>query len=106
MSHQAVLAHQKAHDWVLPISVLQYHEMLLAGFIPEQTELIEGLIFRKMTKSSLHEYLAQVLFNFFQQRLDRQHSKTGQYQQMQIFYYNDTVPTQWGSLTMAKLFPS
>ena len=73
MSYLDVLAHRKAHNLVLPISVAQYHDMMVAGFIPEKTELIEGIIFRKMAKSPLHEYLAQTLFEFFQTRLDERY---------------------------------
>jgi len=69
MSHLDVLAQRQTHDAVLPISVGQYHDMIAAGFIPEKTELLEGIIFRRMTKSPLHEYLAQTLFEFFQTQL-------------------------------------
>ena len=70
MSHVDVLANNSAHSLVMPISVARYHEMMAAGFIPQKTELIEGIIFRKMTKSPLHEYLSQTLFEFFQAKLD------------------------------------
>ncbi len=70
MSHIDILANDTLRNLVMPVSVAQYHTLCASGLIPEKTELIEGLIFRKMTKSPIHEFVAHKLYRFFSDRLD------------------------------------
>ena len=69
MSYTDVLAHIDVHDQIMPISVDLYHKFCASGWISEKTELIEGIIFKKMSKPPLHEYIAQLLHKFFAQHL-------------------------------------
>jgi len=64
-----VLAKESVRNLVMPISVAQYHELSALGLIPEKTELLEGIIFKKMTKSPLHEFIAHKLYHFFSEQL-------------------------------------
>ncbi|NBU97472.1 MAG: Uma2 family endonuclease [Spirochaetia bacterium] len=50
---------------VTPISIQGYHELFRLGFIPEKTELIEGVIVEKMPKDPIHAGLVQKLSLFF-----------------------------------------
>lgn len=47
---------------VWPLSVAAYHALGDLGLIPEKTELLYGQVFHKMSKSPLHAYLLQLLF--------------------------------------------
>jgi Uma2 family endonuclease len=49
---------------IWPLSVEAYHALGEARLIPEQTELLYGFIYQKMSKSPLHSYLLQVLQEF------------------------------------------
>ena len=51
---------------VYPVSVGFYHEASRLGMIGEDVELLEGVIFRKMAKSPLHEWLIE----FFKRHLE------------------------------------
>jgi Uma2 family endonuclease len=51
-------------ELALPISVAQYHQLSAAGIISERTELLRGVILEKMTKSPLHVYLVQRLYEW------------------------------------------
>ena len=44
------------------ISVDTYHALSAQGLLDERTELLRGIIVEKMTKSPLHEYLANRIF--------------------------------------------
>ena len=44
-----------------PLSVEAYHRLGEAGLIPDNTELLYGFVYHKMSKSPLHSYLVQVL---------------------------------------------
>lgn len=48
----------------------QYHEPSASGLIPERTELTEGILFGKATKSSIHTQILNKLYRFFADRLD------------------------------------
>ena len=65
MSHVDVLTKNSVRDLIMPISVEQYHKLGESGLIAEKTELIEGIIFKKMTKSPLHTYVVNKLYGFF-----------------------------------------
>ena len=52
----SVLENPEIRKLVLPITVENYHRFSETGLIPEKTELIEGVIIQKMTKSSAHSY--------------------------------------------------
>jgi Uma2 family endonuclease len=71
MAHVDVLANDSVRTMIMPISVEQYHKFSESGLIAEKTELIEGIIFKKMTKSPLHEYIAHKLYSFFLQHADK-----------------------------------
>src|SRR5207237_8802809 len=51
---------------VLPLSVEAYHALGEMGLIPRQTELLYGQVFRKMSKSPLHSFLAMRLLRLLQ----------------------------------------
>ena len=46
---------------VLPIDVEAYHRMGEAGLLDQRAELLRGVIFEKVSKSPLHEYVATQL---------------------------------------------
>lgn len=45
------------------ISVEKYHRLFELGIIPEKTELIEGVIFKKMPKSAEHTYATEIILD-------------------------------------------
>lgn len=47
---------------VAPISVETYHALSEQGLVDERTELLRGIIVEKMTKSPLHEFLANRIY--------------------------------------------
>ena len=51
---------------VYPLSVKAYHALGEMGFIPEQTELLYGQVFRKIPKSPFHTYLLRALLALLQ----------------------------------------
>ena len=51
---------------VLPLSIEAYHALGEMGLIPRQTELLYGQVFRKMSKSPLHSFLAMRLLRLLQ----------------------------------------
>ena len=51
---------------VLPLSVKAYHALGEMGLIPEQTELLYGQVFCKMSKSPVHSFLALRLLRLLQ----------------------------------------
>jgi Uma2 family endonuclease len=56
-----VLDTLEARQTVYPVSVEFYHEAGKLGMISEDVELLEGVIFKKMPKSPLHQYLVRKL---------------------------------------------
>ena len=56
-----VLDSPEARQAVYPMSVEFYHEAGKLGMIGEDVELLEGVIFKKMPKSPLHQYLVRKL---------------------------------------------
>jgi Uma2 family endonuclease len=69
MSTATVLDKDAVRQLVLPLSVEHYHRMSEIGLIPAKTELIEGVIIKKMTKSPFHAYLLNLLYDFFSARI-------------------------------------
>ena len=65
MPPAAILQRSGKLDQLWPLSVEAYHALGEAGLIPEKTELLHGLVFKKMPKSPLHRALAQRLANLF-----------------------------------------
>jgi Uma2 family endonuclease len=57
----SILNQSAVRDAVLPISVVQYHQLGEAGIIDEQTELLRGIIVRKMIKSPQHSWFVHKL---------------------------------------------
>lgn len=61
MSLQDLLASEQARALVMPFTVAQYHRFRDSGWLSEKTELLEGVILQKLTKSPRHSYLINVL---------------------------------------------
>ena len=57
-----ILDNPEIKNHISLISLESYHKMLESGFVSEKTELIEGVIFEKMTKSPEHSYYSNLLF--------------------------------------------
>jgi Uma2 family endonuclease len=57
----SVLEHAETRQAVYPVSVEFYHEAGRLGLIDEDVELLEGVLFTKMAKSPLHQFLARKL---------------------------------------------
>ena len=57
----SILDRPAVRDVALPISVQQYHRLGATGIISAQTELLRGVIVRKMIKSPQHTWLVQKL---------------------------------------------
>ena len=58
---------------VTPISIQGYHELFRLGYIPEKTELIEGLIVKKTPKDPIHAGIVQRLSLFFIQSVSNEY---------------------------------
>jgi Uma2 family endonuclease len=58
---------------VTPISIQGYHELFRLGYIPEKTELIEGVIVEKKPKDPIHAGLVQRLSLFFIQSVSNEY---------------------------------
>lgn len=56
-----VLDSPESRETVFPMSVEFYHEAGKLGMIGEEVELLEGVLFKKMPKSPLHEWLVEYL---------------------------------------------
>jgi Uma2 family endonuclease len=57
----SILENAAVRDAALPISVEQYHQMGETGIIAANTELLHGVIVKKMVKSPEHTWLVQRL---------------------------------------------
>jgi Uma2 family endonuclease len=53
-----------AHIW--PLSVTAYRALGEAGLIPKNTELLYGIVYKKMSKSPLHSFLVMRLLRLLQ----------------------------------------
>ena len=73
MSSAAVLERESIRNMVVRLSVKDYHWLSASGVIPEKTELIEGIVLNKMTKSPLHAHLLRRLWEFFSNKLPAEH---------------------------------
>jgi Uma2 family endonuclease len=69
MSVESLLVTPVIRRQLLPLSVDQYHQLCERDPSLRQTELIEGLIIAKMTKSPLPAYLINMLQAFFASKL-------------------------------------
>ena len=56
-----VLESPEARETVFPLSVEFYHEAGRLGLLGKDVELLEGVLFKKMPKSPLHEWLIECL---------------------------------------------
>jgi Uma2 family endonuclease len=65
----SILDNPAVREAAMPITIQQYHELSEAGIIPERTELLRGVIVEKMTKSPLHTWVVQRLFEWFDPRV-------------------------------------
>ena len=69
MSTAELLTIAEIRERVVPVSVDHYHRLGELNLLPGATELIDGVVIEKMTKSPLHEYLAQRLHDWFHRHL-------------------------------------
>lgn len=60
----SILENAAVRDAALPISVEQYHQMGETGIIAADTELLHGVIVKKMVKSPEHSWLVQRLLEW------------------------------------------
>lgn len=60
----SILENAAVRDAALPISVEQYHQMGETGIIAADTELLHGVIVKKMVKSPEHTWLVQRLLEW------------------------------------------
>ena len=58
----AILEHPAVRALAVPLSVEAYHALGAIGTIPEKTELLRGVVIRKMPKSPLHVFLTKWFF--------------------------------------------
>jgi Uma2 family endonuclease len=65
----SILDNPAIRQAVLPVSVEQYHRLGETGLIPENTELLKGVIVGKMIKSPMHSWLVQFLIDWFRANL-------------------------------------
>jgi Uma2 family endonuclease len=65
----SVLDNVAVREAALPISVEQYHKLGEAGIIPQNTELLHGVILEKMVKSPEHSWLVQRLVDWLRDGL-------------------------------------
>ena len=65
----SILDYPSVRHSALPISVDQYHQLGQTAIIPENTELIRGVIIGKMNKSPLHSWTVQFLVDTFRSAL-------------------------------------
>ncbi len=69
---RSILEKSAVREAALTLTVEQYHELSNSGLISEKTELIEGIIVKKITKSPIHsrtvaaiqEILTEIFKNF------------------------------------------
>lgn len=65
----AILESPDIRERTLPISVEAYHSLIENGIVSQRAELIRGVIVEKMSKSSLHEFLATEIRDFLARAL-------------------------------------
>ena len=65
----AMLETAETRQTVFPLSVEFYHEAGRLGLIGEDVELLEGVLFTKMPKSPLHQFIARKLQRLLQSLL-------------------------------------
>lgn len=61
-----ILEDAEARESIYPVSLEFYHEAIRLGLIQEEVELLDGVLFKKMAKSPLHEWLVDLLWNRLQ----------------------------------------
>jgi len=69
----SILDRSAVRDIALPISIQQYHRLGATGIINTQTELLRGVIVRKMIKSPQHTWLVQKLVSVISGQLGPEH---------------------------------
>jgi Uma2 family endonuclease len=65
----SILDNAAVRNAALPISVEQYHRLGETGIIPQNTELLHGVIVEKMVKSPEHSWLVQRLADWLRSNL-------------------------------------
>lgn len=69
-----VLEREFLRENFVPITVEAYHYLAEKNLISENSELIEGVIVKKMPKSPIHAALVRKLIQFFQKSLSLEYS--------------------------------
>ncbi len=62
-----ILDNPVIRERLLPLTVTRYQSFCRAGVIEENTELLEGYVFKKMTKSATHSFYADVFYEAIRQ---------------------------------------
>lgn len=65
----SILDNPAVRQAILSVSVEQYHRLGETGLIPENTELLKGVIVEKMIKSPKHSWLVQFLVDWLRAHL-------------------------------------
>jgi Uma2 family endonuclease len=64
-----ILDEPEVRGAALPLTVEQYHRLSMAGIVPEQTELLQGVVIEQITKSPLHTFLVHRLTRWIESAL-------------------------------------
>jgi Uma2 family endonuclease len=67
-SMSSILDNPTVRDAALRLLPGQYHQLCRAGIIQENTELIDGIVVKKMGKSPLHTWTVEFLADWFRAR--------------------------------------
>lgn len=70
----SVLDNPMIRESALRLDVEQYHRLCESGVIAERTELIDGIVVRKMGKSPLHTWTVEFLAEWFRAQLPAGHT--------------------------------
>lgn len=64
---QNILEIPEIRDSIWTVSVQDYHKLIELEIVPIKTELIEGVIIKKMTKGEEHLYYSDVFYEFLRE---------------------------------------
>jgi Uma2 family endonuclease len=68
-----ILDHPAVRHQVATLSVAAYHRLQGLGLIAEKTELLEGIVVKKMTKTPFHSFLTRRLYDALATNLPQDH---------------------------------
>jgi Uma2 family endonuclease len=69
----SILDHPAVRQQVAALSVEAYHRLQGLGVIAEKTELLEGIVVKKMTKTPFHSFLTRRLYDTLATNLPQDH---------------------------------